>query len=157
MSYLSDSEALDAVAAQLKAADASTLLSDAPYWESLVNEANRAAYQEVLGNLLQRGFTKAQVDAWDRRVEFQRDMMLYWSLTKGGALEGFSDLFIRALDRRKELKEVQVFVSGAYVNPLAGINAPGVCSFGPSSGTAAGTIWNWPDPDDDRLNQPTRW
>ena len=155
MSYLADADALDAVAAKLKSAGAAELLADAPYWESIVAQANAAAYQEVLGALLQRGFTKAQADGWDRRVEFQRDLMTYWALVNGGALESFSDLFIRSLDRRKELKEVQVFVGGAYVNPLAGINAPGVCSFGGAS--PGGTVFNWPDPDDANLGNPTRW
>jgi hypothetical protein len=157
MSYLADADALEGVARALKMESASALLTDAPYWEQLVADANAAAHQEVLGQLLQRGFTKAQADAWDRRVEFQRDLMMYWALTKGGALESFSDLFIRALDRRKDLLSVQVFIDGDFVNPLRGSSAPGVCSFGPSRGTAAGTIFNWPDPDDDRLDQPTRW
>ncbi len=155
--YLSDSDALDIIAGLLKSAGQTELLADAPYWESLVSRCNNSAYQEVLGQLLMRGFTKAQVDAWDRRIEFQRDLMIFWSLPDGAALESFSDLFLRSKDRRKDLTSVQVFANGAYVNPQAGGSAPGVCSFGPSSGAGTGQVFNWPDPNDPNLDQPTRW
>lgn len=158
MSYLTDAAAMDEIAALLKAAGKDDLLADAPYWETIVSRCNLAAYQEVLGSLLQRGFTRAQVDAWDRRVEFQRDLMVYWALTDGGALESFSDLFVRAKDRRKDLLTVQVFAGGVYVNPLAGVGGPGVCSYGASEGAAGGAVFNWPPSDGSvELGKPTKW
>ncbi len=151
--FWTNGQILEAVANTLKK-DVGDLES---YWEGVVEQAHLAAYQQIVGDLLERGFTKVQVDAWDRGPEFEKHLALFWALTDGGALEGFSDIFIRTLDRRKDLKTVQVFVSGAYVVPLTGAAGPGtVGTGGPSDNPCGLSMFNW-DAEDPRLGQPTRW
>jgi hypothetical protein len=121
--------------------DGSTLES---YWEPVVERANLSAYQEVCGQLLVRGFLIAQIDAWDRLLEFVSDQMLFFSLVRGGVLEAFSSEYLKLIDRREELKTVQVFVSGVYVNPDVGASGPGQVGSGTAVGTGASSVFNYP-------------
>jgi hypothetical protein len=137
---LSDQEAAGVVADALKKS-----LSDLEsYWASIAARANVSAYQEVLGSLLARGFTLAQADAWDRLLEFVSDQMLFFSLVRGGVLEAFSSEYLKLIDRREELKTVQVFVSGVYVNPDAGSSGPGQVGQGTAVGTGTGSMFSFP-------------
>ena len=148
---VTDDSVLSSLANLLKVA-----VADLPdYWSAVVTESHTAAVQELYGRLLRRGFTKAQIDAWDRAAEFERDLALYWSMTRGGAYSGFNLETVRALDRRKELDYVQMFVAGKWVQPAEGASGPGTIGVGgPDS---QDSIFEWPDPDDPRLGESTRW
>lgn len=112
-SFLTDAELKTSLAATLKVAS-----GDLPaYWDTLVTECNSAAYLDVRGGLLQRGFTSTQVDAWDRGKEFQRDIGLYWLLVKGAGLHEYDQKFVMLLDRRKELQTVIVELNGESHTP----------------------------------------
>lgn len=91
-----------------------------PKLDSVIADSNAAAAGEISGALFARGFTVAQIDAWDRRVEFNTDIGLFWCLTKGGMLANFSDLFIQKIDRRKELVTLPVLISGVLAQPGGG-------------------------------------
>lgn len=150
MSFVTDGQLLAMVADRLKVRPA-----DLPaYWaDSITPQANESAYQEVLGRLLDRGFTKTQIDQWDRGAEFQQAIGLYLALVNGGAYAGYDAGVLQMLDRRKELKEVLVFISGEWVKPVG--DRPGlVTTAGPN--TAGGTF-NWPDPDGPGVGDYTRW
>lgn len=85
---------------------------NADKWDVIVSDSNRSAYWDIVSRLMNRGYTKAQVDAWDRLAEYTIDIGLYWCAIKGGGLEGYDDKFISKLDRRKELDEVFVTEAG---------------------------------------------
>lgn len=148
MAFLTDGQLETALAAALKVASVSDLDD---YWDTIVPQANAAAYQEILGRLLRRGFTKAQVDAWDRGSEFQRDIGLYYALIKGGVYAGYDPRTVQALDRRKELDSVLVFVSGVWKTPE---ESPGTCGSGSLSPSG---IFNFPDPTDPNSGEYTEW
>ena len=153
--FLEDDEVLSAVAITLKKTP-DELVGSAPYWAALVQQAHVSAYQDVVGRLLARGFSKGQVDAWDRGAEFERDLTVFWALTRGGMLEAFSDLSMKPMDRRKELDTVQVFVRGVYINPDSGQHGPGLCSYGSINDARMG-IFNGPAPPEGGVGEYTEW
>lgn len=85
------------------------------YGETIIEDSRRAANSEIYAALLGRGYSAAQIEDWDRGIEFERDLTLFWCLVKGGALS-IEDARMRALDRRKELAEVAVTVGGELAN-----------------------------------------
>lgn len=98
-------------------------------WTSIVSQANAAAYNEILAAFASRGFTKAQIDLWDRGAEFERDIGAWWALTHNAAL--FTDTYnaasLAALDRRKELwgdpqnhmPPAPLLTDGVWVDPAS--------------------------------------
>ena len=112
---------------QMKQAIADTLKVDLSaleaYWTNLATECNRSGYLDVRGALLKRGFLAAQVDAWDRGAEFQRDIGLYWAFVRGVGLHNYDQSFIDKLDRRKELETVMVEIDGGATQLPSGTPA----------------------------------
>lgn len=152
MAAITAAELLTALSDRLKSTSAIELPA---YWAgTIVPQAVTAGYQDVLGALLARGFSKAQVDAWDRLGEFHLSQALYWALVNGGAtLDQAHPDALKALDRREDLKSVLVFANGVWVQPPAG-NPGLVVTAGPD---ASGGVFSWPDPDDSNLGRPTVW
>lgn len=115
--------------ADLKASLASAVHVDSsslsPFWDDLVSKSNQAAYQDVVTGLMGRGFTFAQVNAWDRRVEFNEDIGIYWCLLRGGLTADYGEGW-KNLDRRKELTSVFLTINGIMQNPG---NQPGQPEF----------------------------
>lgn len=151
MSFVTDAELSAAVADRLKLAGVESLQD---YWtDTIIPQANAAAYQEILGALLARGFTKATADAWDRGEEFQLSQGLFFALMNAGAYQGYDPETLKCLDRRADLANVLVFVAGEWVKPVG--DKPGlITTSGPS---AEGGMYNWPDPDSPELGRYTRW
>lgn len=115
-SFLTDAELKTSLAATIKVAS-----GDLPaYWDTLITECNSAAYLDVRGGLIQRGFTAVQADAWDRGKEFQKDIGLYWLLVKGAGLHEYDQKFVMLLDRRKELQTVLVEIAGGATQTPTG-------------------------------------
>lgn len=80
-------------------------------WTALISKANTDAYYFTLRKLFERGYSKANIDAWPENATFNRDIGLLFALQRGGVLSTFSDTFIRSIDRRKELDEALLFDS----------------------------------------------
>lgn len=116
------------------------------YYETHIPAALNAAYYEVLGKLLARGFTQANILAFDRGAEFEKDIALFWCLVRSGAYAGFDGATLQALDRRKELETVLVFVSGVWIQPASG-EAGTVTTAGPSVGNTG--VFAYDDSEDD--------
>lgn len=149
MAFITDEQLRDALADRLKVAG-----NDVPaaFSSTIVNRSNTAAYQDVVGRLIARGYTKAQIDQWDRGAEFQTMIGLYWCVVNAGAYGGFDPETLKAWDRRKELAEVIVAINGAWVRPTG--DQPGlVVTSGPST---SGSLFNL-DPDDGRVGEVTRF
>ncbi len=126
------------------------------FWSRHVTEGHTAAYQDIVGRLLGRGFVLSQITAWDRGAEFETDIGVYWALVKGAALDGFSDLFIQKIDRRSELDKMATLqVAGVWQKPGSTTDQPGMVST--SNFDTSGSVFNPFDPDDPRVGQPIRW
>jgi hypothetical protein len=78
------------------------------YWDGIIRDSNNAAWGEIQRRLTARGFTANQIASWEDSAEFNRDIGLFWCLVKGAGLHGYDDKFIKLLDRRAELLEVQL-------------------------------------------------
>lgn len=83
----------------------------------IIPECNKAAAADITLALMARGYSSAQIDGWDQRETYNRDIGLFWAITKGGILRDFPDLNVNKLDRRKELPELMILVSGAAAAP----------------------------------------
>jgi hypothetical protein len=153
--FITDSQLLDLIAAALKVGGGqAALVATAPYWSTLASEANTAAYNEIVARLTARGFTPAQIAAWDRGAEFQKNIGLYWALVKGGALDGFDDRFIRALNQYvADVRDVLVTNGGVW--QVTG-DTPGTVSTGAFTGS--NDLFGTPiDRDDPRLGDTVRF
>jgi hypothetical protein len=130
MSFVSTSDAQTAVAGVLKVA-----FADLPsYWTGVVADSQVSAYQEIEAQLLDRGYILSQVLLWDRGAEFEKDLTIFWALTRGGGLSGmYDDRFIKMFDRRKDLATVAIAISGKYVSPSS--DSPGGITTGARSTT----------------------
>jgi hypothetical protein len=115
--YLTDAQLLAALAGALNKTDPAALAVD----PRTLADANTFAGQEVTGRLLQRGYTQAQIDAWDRTREFHTCVALWWCFTYGGVPYAGDDERVKEFDRRKELSDplTAVFVDGVMVLPGA--------------------------------------
>lgn len=76
-----------------------------PYWDTMIRQGVRSAYNEIRAAFGSRGFTPAQIDQWDRGEEFQLDIGAWWALKRLGVMH--SDILgqanLDALDRRVDL------------------------------------------------------
>jgi hypothetical protein len=85
---------------------------------AVITDAVDEAYQEIVTVLTERGYTAAQIAAWDRGAEFNRKIGVCLSLTNIGVNHEVDE---QRLDRickcREELLTVSVLVSGVLVEP----------------------------------------
>ncbi len=123
----------------------------ANYWPLFLTQCHQWAYNEIVSALLARGFTQAQIAAWDRGADFERDLTLYRALVRGAALEDYDLKAVEMLDRRKELCGVLVANGGQWQRPK---DTPG--TVGSGSFDTSGDLYSL-DPDDPRRGEPTRW
>lgn len=124
--FITPTQLLSAVASRLKVAGPGSLPD---FWTDIVDQATNGSYQEIVGALLARGFSPAQIAAWDRGAEFQLSHGTYLALLNGGALEALDPRMLALLDKTAALKDVQVFTGGVWVNPQ-GASGPGLVGTG---------------------------
>jgi hypothetical protein len=154
MSALSDNDVAAMVAAVFKVATASLPSYYTTATTGLVPRGHTAGYQTVVGALLERGFTKAQVDAWDRLAEFEGDLSLWYILSDAGSYRQVAQKTLDRLDRRKELESVVLFVASVPVKPQDVSGATDLPSSGPLDTSRDLFVM---DPDDRRLGETTRF
>ena len=112
MAFVAAQEMFDYVSSTLKRASID-VRSDAPYWTPIITTAQGAAYQNIIGSMLIRGLSLAQITAWDRGPEFEKALSVFWSLHYGGCLGNMDDKFVNIFDLRRELEIVPVTNSNA--------------------------------------------
>jgi hypothetical protein len=103
------------------------------WWTSIISDSNRAAYNDINTALLARGYTAAQIAAWDQGIDFQVDIGLWRALVKGGATKDWgpeSKAYIDELDRRGELALAVITNGGVVVEPVLPATGAGPISFG---------------------------
>lgn len=120
--FITDAILKQAVADVLKRKGTTPLQA---YWDRIVPRANKAAYDEIVGALLNRGFSLAAITSWSRAAEFQESIGLYWCGVYGAAhfQEDEGELFTE-WDRREELKTVPIVVDGVLQTPTASETGP---------------------------------
>jgi hypothetical protein len=104
-------------------------------WEGIVQDACRAAYGDIAAALAGRGFTQAQLAAWDQGYDFQMAIGLYYALetaAAAGKVPPDDADAIAKLDRRAELATVPVLNGGVLVEPGVDEAGAGPIGFGPT-------------------------
>lgn len=148
MAFITDTQLKTLVAAALKKPTAD--LDAVDYWPVIITECNAAAYNEIVSRLAARGFTTAQIAAWDRGAEFEKRIGLYWALVEGGCLDAFDDKFIERLKTYLDwLDTVAVTNSGELV-ASKDCNTGAVNTSGDYFGEPINT-------DDGRLGEELQW
>ena len=88
--------------------------------DEVITEARSASYHEILSRLVARGYTKAQIDVWDRLAEFGRHIALWWFWRERiGANQGDTNPEVQPehWDRRSELDTVTITEEGVLLDP----------------------------------------
>ncbi len=118
-----------------------------------VVEAHAAAYNEVLGRLLNRGFTLAQITAWDQGPFYERMISLYFVMIDVAGTLGYDDRWVKQYDRRADLATVLVAAAGVFSTPAApaGAGTVGVGTMDTSSDLIVA------DPNALQRGRVTRW
>lgn len=144
--FISDAEALDHLQSALHQPDGPT----AAYWQRLAPKASSAAYWGIVSAFVKRGYTKAQVDVWDRGAEFQYDLMTFWAIVKGGVVtpSDYRTELLKYLDRRAELETVPLTEDGVELDPADSSSA-----FGSGAFATTDDIFVHPDPDSSELGE----
>lgn len=109
MPFILDSDLTAAVASVLKLANPASLPAS---WAGPITEANAMAYSDILGALMDRGFTQAQIDGWNRGATIQRLQGLYWAFVIGAGIHNFDDRWANKWDQRTYLKTCLVELAG---------------------------------------------
>lgn len=116
MSFVTDAELRNEIASRLKVDGVD--LSDAD-WVPNVSSSNKAAYADIIGALLARGYTAAQIATWDARKTFQLHQGMFWALYGAkGADDPDSERWAK-FDRREELKTVALVAGGVIITDPA--------------------------------------
>jgi hypothetical protein len=113
--FVADSDIQVLMAAALKKAT----FADLPnYWTNIIQRAHQAAYNEIYMALVRRGFSPAQIAAWDSGPEYELFLSCWWSCVFGGGFHAYDPTWIRELDRRKnQLPTVEVSNAGVWQPP----------------------------------------
>lgn len=129
MAWTTDQEIKDAMAAVIGLAEV-----DAGSLPTKFNEvavaANRRAYNRIRSILAGRGFTPAQMDAWDEREDFNRAGALCYAF-RDAALrdEKAPQVLIEYCKVWEELKTVDLIADGVILDPASGAGSVSFGSF----------------------------
>ncbi len=116
MAFVADSIVKDSVASGLHK-DVADLES---FWTTIIADANLAAYDEIVGHFLLLGYTKAQIDTWDRGITFQKFIARYQSLIDGAGDKTEVGEWRTELDYwRGKLKEITTLEIAAVITDPA--------------------------------------
>lgn len=117
MAYVTEATLKTFVAAQLRMRSGSdTLIAS---YDVVMPYAVAYGYGEIRGRLLNQGYSTAQIDAWDRRVEFSLDLGTWYCLRDAASLQS-EDNWVEKFNRAKELDGITVLVNDVAVAPQAG-------------------------------------
>jgi len=134
----------------------------AEFWKPICDASNQSAYWEIVGRLSARGYSRTQIDAWDRGQEFQRSIGLFWALNHPAAIapaDEYGRDNLKYFDRRDELsgnasagiEAVQVTIDGEFQSPE---NPQGQMIAGPMD--TSDDLFIPIDPADRRIGHPSR-
>lgn len=136
------------------AADAlKVTVASLPGWVSnIVVRAHVRAYNLIVRTLAAKGFSLAQITAWDEGVSFETDLGVYFSLVNNNVLHtiGVDERFAFSFDRSKELCAVDVLTTaGVAIYPTG--------PFGLPATGAENVVGPWDDESAAPFGQPEPW
>ena len=115
--YITDEAVKDQVAAELSLVDRFAL--EAKY-DTICPWAATKATGTIRRKLVARGYTVAQVEAWDDLDEFAVQLSLYWSMARG-MNQGANDVWVEKLKEAEEdLDTVTILIDGEEADPDGG-------------------------------------
>ena len=130
------------------------------HWDSIISAAIDFGYGEIVSAFGQRGYTPAQVAAWDRGLEFHRDIAAWYALQRMKVLspDSYNGDTLKTLDRRLDLRGDKSKDWPAVVLTIGGVpQNPGGTWGQPSTGPLDTSQDMFvPDTDDSRIGTPTR-
>lgn len=98
----------------------STSLLGSRWTDTIIPAANIAAAADLTAFLCGLGYTTAQVDAWDDRVEANRRLGLLYALQRGNPLGKIDADMAKNLDPREPIRQQgSVNISGVPTSPTA--------------------------------------
>lgn len=114
--FVKQAQLKQAVANRLKRNNTSNVK---PYWDEIVQIANRDAYGFIVHTLTELGFDAADIDAWDDGATYQLKLGLYWCSVHGAVyFEETEGELLQQLDCREDLKSLtSIMVGGELVEP----------------------------------------
>lgn len=134
MSYITKEDGQRAVASVLRLKGPDSLPA---HYDKQIDDALEQAYQLIREVLIGRGYTAAQLDAWDARRVYSRQIFLCLMFENGTLPDEFASSFAieRACKKKEELHTCNVIAGGQVVDPT-----------GPGGGVGYGDDY---DDDDD--------
>lgn len=111
--------------AQIKAAVRSLLSMDpsaalASYWDELTANGNTEGYNHIRRVLAGRGYSPAQMDLWDERVQWNRRAGLYYAVADANLDDDRALMQIERLWEKLQLLEsIPITIDGVAVEPGA--------------------------------------
>lgn len=131
------------------------------HWDSIVDAAVLFGYWEIVAAFAERGFSKAQVDQWDRGLEFHRDLGAWYAIRRLQVLQpdSYSDKALTVLDRRMDLRGDKTKDWPAAVLTIAGEPQTPAGTYGMPQTVERDTSEDLflLDTDDSRIGVPTRF
>ena len=128
--FITGDDLLTVIAAGLKTAKASLK----SYWTEIAGRCVTRGWMDLATALLAKGYTEAQLDQWDDRVQYNTDQALFWAYTEGGGptIEGQDNNYNR-FDRaaaflKQPPADIAIRIGGAMVAPGASGEAAAVAS-----------------------------
>lgn len=103
---------------------------DPDVWDQTISDAHQAAFREVRGILLARGFTDQQISDFDDGQFFERRLSLFFLASMGSIAEGYDLTAAKLMDCRKDIAACQVFIRGVWVKPETAPTGPGTVNTG---------------------------
>lgn len=133
-----------------------------PHWDVLIEKAVPRAYWTIVSAFVRRGYSKAQIDQWDRGEEFQMDLAAWFVLKQMSTIhpDVTSQQQLNDLDRRPELAlEQQNSGVVQAILTIDGVAVEAESDFGTVHSEAFDTtndLFVMPT-EDTRMGLPTRW
>lgn len=91
------------------------------YWVGIIARCVERGYVDIKNYLMGKGYTLAQLDAWDDRTIYTRDQSLFYAYIEGGGPEDQSERDIKRLDRltllMKSEDAIALSIGGVMVRP----------------------------------------
>jgi hypothetical protein len=94
-------------------------------WPRICASAVRSAYGLIYRALAARGYSPAQVAAWDALDDLWSDIAVWFAIVKGGLTKDFDAKYLQLFDRRGELNGILLTIGGVIVGPAVSAVASG--------------------------------
>lgn len=93
-------------------------------WPNIAATCQSLSYGYIVRALTKRGYTLAQILAWDFGADYELNIAIFFALQRGGTLANVSGAFLATFDLRKDLDEVVLTIGGAVQDPLGTAGLP---------------------------------